>query len=400
MMKRTLAAAGAVMMVLSMAACSTQTPTQTEAQETAQTQGGSVSQTKVQEEAENQTGTEPETAENVPAGDEKGAGEMNPVKAVRVAPEDEYYIFDLHDDVERTHVYYENRYGIELAGDLYMAKGADRNMKYPALVIGPPFGGVKEQGPGVYANELARRGFVVLTFDPSYHGFSGGQPRLTGSTDIYAEDFSAGVDYLGLLDYVDREQIGAIGICGSGGFALSAAAQDSRIKGVATSVMYDISSMGNQVTGEARAAQVEALSMQRWSDAENGTPAFQNSYPDSPVEEVPADMTGNNGEFYSFYGMKRGWHPNALANVTNTSMLSLMNFPSLSHIGEIAPRPILFVVGEKAHSVMFSETAYEAASEPKELYVVPDAIHIDLYDDTEKIPFDKLETFFKEAFEQ
>ena len=322
----------------------------------------------------------------------------NPFLAIRVAPEEEHYIFELSDQVTRTHVYYKNRYGIELAGDLYIGNDTDLSQKNPALVIGPPFGGVKEQGPGVYANQLAQRGFVVLTFDPSYHGYSGGEPRLVGSTDIYAEDFSAGVDYLGLLDYVDREKIGAIGICGSGGFALSAAAQDSRIKAVATSVMYDISSMGNSATGEARASQLEALSRQRWTDAENGSPEFRNSYPDAPVEEVPADMTGNNAEFYSFYGTKRGWHPNALAGVTTTSMLSLMNFPSLAHINEIAPRPILFIVGENAHSVAFSETAYEAAAEPKELYTVPDAIHSDLYDDVEKIPFDKLVDFFTAAF--
>ncbi|MDO4549208.1 MAG: alpha/beta hydrolase [Clostridia bacterium] len=322
----------------------------------------------------------------------------NPTLATRVAPEDEHYIFELSENVTRTHVYYANRYGIELAGDLYIAKDADMSLKYPALVIGPPFGGVKEQGPGVYANELAQRGFVVLTFDPSYHGYSGGQPRMVGSTDIYAEDFSAGVDYLGLQSFVDRDKIGAIGICGSGGFALSAAAQDSRIKAIATSVMYDISSMGNSMTGEVRAAQLEALSQQRWVDAESGTAAYQNSYPDAPVSEVPADMTGNAAEFYSFYATRRGWHPNALAGVTNTSMLSLMNFASLSHIGEISPRPILFVAGENAHSIMFSETAYAAANEPKELYSVPDAIHIDLYDQVDKIPFDKLESFFTEAF--
>lgn len=341
-----------------------------------------------------------ETVETAVPNEAVGSGNSaeNSVFAVRVNPEEEHYIFDLSDEVTRTHVYYKNRYGIELSGDLYMAKDADLNQKYPALVIGAPFGGVKEQGPGVYANQLAQRGFVVLTFDPSYHGYSGGEPRYTGSTDIYAEDFSAGIDYLGLLDYVDRENLGAIGICGSGGFALSAAAQDSRIKAVATSVMYDISSMGNSATGEARAQQLEGLSQQRWVDAENGTPEFHASYPDAPVEEVPDDMTGNNAEFYSFYATKRGWHPNALAGVTTTSMLSLMNFPSLAHINEISPRPILFVVGENAHSIEFSETAYAAAAEPKELYVVPDAIHIDLYDDVEKIPFDKLEEFFMKAF--
>ncbi|MBQ1491025.1 MAG: alpha/beta hydrolase [Blautia sp.] len=246
-----------------------------------------------------------------------------------------------------------------------------------------------------YANELAKRGFVVLAFDPSYHGYSGGEPRYTGSTDIYAEDFSAGVDYLGTLGYVDREKIGAIGICGSGGFALSAAAADARIKAIATSVMYDIASFGNGATGDARQESLKNLAQARWDEVDNG-PTVNFSYPEEPIEEVPAELTGTAAEFYSFYATRRGWHPNALGNVTATSDMSLMNFPSLTHISEISPRPILFVAGEIAHSLGFSETAYANASEPKELYLVPDAMHIDLYDDVTKIPFDKLESFFKE----
>lgn len=323
----------------------------------------------------------------------------NPNLAIRVAQEEDPYIFDLSDNVTRTQVYYKNRFGIELAGDLYMAKDADLTQKYPALVIGPPFGGVKEQGPGVYANQLAQRGFVVLTFDPSYHGYSGGEPRMVGSTDIYAEDFSAGVDYLGVQPYVNRDQVGAVGICGSGGFVLSAAAMDSRIKAVATSVMYDISSFGNSATGEARLGQLNQLSQQRWTDFESGEAAYHPSYPEAPVDQMPEGLDPVSEEFFSFYGMERGWHPNALGNVTTTSMLSLMNFPSLAHISEIAPRPILFVVGENAHSRPFSETAYANAAESKEIYVVPEANHVDLYDQVDKIPFDKLESFFKEAFE-
>lgn len=344
---------------------------------------------------ENQSTSENSKVKTVQEVEEKTE---NPNLATRVDTNEEHYIFELSENVTRTHVYYKNRYGIELSGDLYMAKDADMTKQYPALVVGPPFGGVKEQGPGVYANELAQRGFVVLAFDPSYHGYSGGEPRYTGSTDIYAEDFSAGVDYLGVQDFVNRDQIGAIGICGSGGFSLSAAAQDSRIKAVATSVMYDISSMGNSSTGEARRAQLEQLGEQRWADFENGTAAYNTNYPEAPVEDIPADLDPVTAEFFSFYGTKRGWHPNALANVTDTSMLSLMNFPSLSHISEIAPRPILFIVGENAHSIGFSEVAYENAAEPKEIYTVPDANHVDLYDRTDKIPFDKLESFFKDAF--
>lgn len=325
-------------------------------------------------------------------------GDENPNLAKRVTSEEEYYIFNLSDNVTRTHVYYKNRFGIELAGDLYMAKNVDTTKKYPALVIGPPFGGVKEQGPGVYANQLAQRGFVVLTFDPSYHGYSGGEPRMVGSTDLYAEDFSAGVDYLGLQSYVDRDKIGAIGICGSGGFSLSAAAMDSRIKAVATSVMYDISGTASSMagTGETRRKLTDELSQQRWTDAENGTPAFREAYPKEPVDQIPEGLDPVTQEFFSFYGMKRGWHPNALGNVNNTSMLALMNFPSLTYIKEISPRPILFIAGENAHSRGFSETAYNNAAEPKELYIVQNANHVDLYDQVDKIPFDKLESFFKE----
>lgn len=317
--------------------------------------------------------------------------------AMRVTPEEEHYIFDLSDNVTRTHVYYNNRFGIEIAADLYMAKDADMTQKYPAIIIGPPFGGVKEQGPGVYANELAQRGFVVLTFDPAYHGYSGGEPRMAGSTTLYAEDFSAGVDYLGVQSYVDREKVGAIGICGSGGFALSAAAMDTRIKAVVTSVMYDIAGNMNSIEGEARQQMIEMMSQQRWIDFESGSASYRTSYPEEPVEQVPEGLDPVTEEFFGFYGTARGHHPNARGNVTDASMADIMNFPSLTHINEIAPRPILFVVGENAHSRGFSDAAYENAAEPKEIHIVPGANHVDLYDDVDKIPFDKIEAFLKEA---
>lgn len=312
---------------------------------------------------------------------------------------EEYYIFELSDTVERTAVRYKNRYGIELSADLYTSKDLDKTQTYPAIVIGPPYGGVKEQGSGVYANQLAQRGFVVLAFDPSYNGESGGEPRHISSPEIFSEDFSAGVDYLGSLDYVNREQIGAIGICGSGGFALSAAAMDTRIKAVATAAMYDISAMGNTMDTESRNAMIKSMSEQRWKDFENGEPAYTRNYPlEAPLEELPENLSGLNVEWWTFYGLKRGWHPNSGGSFTNTSILPFANYSLLNHIDSISPRPILFITGDIAHSKAFSETAYEAAEEPKELYVVTGAMHIDLYDDTSKIPFDKLETFFKDAF--
>lgn len=306
------------------------------------------------------------------------------------------YIFELSEKVSRRHVRYQNRYGITLAGDLYAAIDLDEGQTYPALVVGPPYGGVKEQGPGVYANELAQRGFVVLAFDPSFMGESGGEPRHVSSPDIFAENFSAGVDFLGTLPYVDRERIGAIGICGSGGFALSAAQTDARIKAVATTAMYDISGFANMMDHDQWNAAIEKLAAQRWADVDNGEPLYIPSFPEEPADEVPEGLTGPEAEFYEFYGLKRGHHPRALGGFTVTSDMAMSNFQSLNHIAMISPRPILFINGDISHSRMFSETAYAAAAEPKELYLVEGARHIDLYDDVEKIPFDKLEQFFKD----
>lgn len=341
------------------------------------------------------------TTETESASEETSVSEdhVNPNLATRVTEEEDHYIFELDENVTREKVYYFNRFGIEIAADLYMAKDADLTQQYPAVVVGPPFGGVKEQGPGVYANELAQRGFVVLAFDPAYHGYSGGHPRLAGSTSLYAEDFSAAVDYLGTREFVDRDRIGAVGICGSGGFALAAAGMDTRIKAVVTSVMYDITGIMNQISGEQRQQMLEADSQQRWKDFENGTARQQLSYPEEPDTEMPEGLDPVTEEFYSFYGMERGHHPNALGNLTIASVPDTMNFPSLTHISEISPRPILFIAGENAHSLGYSEEAYENASEPKELYVVPDANHVDLYDQTDKIPFDKIESFFMDALQ-
>ena len=312
-----------------------------------------------------------------------------------------YFTFELSENVNRTSVSYPNRYGIRIAADLYTAKDMDETSKYPALVIGPPYGGVKEQGPGVYANQLAQRGFVVLAFDPAFMGDSGGEPRHVSSPDIFAENFSAGVDYLGTLPYVDREKIGAVGICGSGGFALSAAQVDTRIKAVATASMYDITD-GSRMpfdTPEKRAELFAQLGRQRWQDFESGVPEYLPSFPETPAEEVPEGLDPVSAEFFSYYGLKRGHHPHARGGFTTTSMMAMMNFRSLDFVDQISPRPILMIVGENAHSKFYSENVYKAAAEPKELYIVPDPNHIDLYDRVDKIPFDKMEDFFKKAFE-
>jgi len=309
------------------------------------------------------------------------------------------HIAELNENVSRKSVTYQNRYGFTIAGDLYTAKDMDMGRKHPALIIGAPYGGVKEQGPCVYGSELAQRGFVVLTFDQSFMGESSGQPRHVSSPDIFTENFSAGVDFLGLQDFVDRDRIGVIGICGSGGFALSAAQVDTRIKAVATTSMYDMSVAARGMMDSAALQAVkEQLSMQRWADAEAGQPEYIPTFPEKPLDAVPAGIGEPDAEWFRFYAVKRGHHPNARGGFTTTSALALMNFPLLSHIDEISPRPILFVVGDRAHSRFFSENAFAAAKEPKELYVVEDAEHIDLYDRTDRIPFDKLSAFFMESF--
>ena len=309
----------------------------------------------------------------------------------------EQYICELNENVKRTHVKYKNRYGIVLAGDLYTAKNLDKSKKSPALIVGAPYGGVKEQGPCVYANEMAQRGFVVLTFDPAFMGDSEGEPRRVSSPDIFTENFSAGVDYLGLQNFVDREKIGVIGICGSGGFSLSATQMDTRIKAVATMSMYDMTvasrlGMDQEAIKEAK----DKISQQRWVDAENGYPEYIPFFPETPLDEVPAGIEEPTAEWFRFYAVKRGHHPHARGGFTTTSNLAFMNYKLLDYIQEISPRPILFVMGDRAHSKFFSEDAYAAAKEPKELFVVEDAEHIDLYDRVDRIPFDKLEAFFKE----
>jgi fermentation-respiration switch protein FrsA (DUF1100 family) len=306
------------------------------------------------------------------------------------------YIFDLDEGVTRTPVSYKNRYGITISADRYQPADFDESREYPALVIGPPYSGVKEQGPGIYAQQMALRGFVALAFDPSFNGFSGGAPRHASSPEIFAEDFSAGVDYLGARPFVDRERIGAIGICGSEGFALSAAQVDRRIKAIATASMVDISRMAakgpmDSLTDEARGEMLDQLAEQRYIDFEAGQPVLGPRGAPIGFDEN-TDPVGR--EFGEFYSTPRGYHPNSITRFTLTSAPAFMNFQLLENLGWISPRPILLLAGEDAFSRYFSEDAYQAASEPKELHLVADANHIDLYDRMDRIPFDTLEAFF------
>ncbi len=300
--------------------------------------------------------------------------------------------------VDHQKVTFTNRYGLTLSGDLYLPKNrSDRRLA--AIAVSGPFGAVKEQSSGLYAQTMAERGFAALAFDPSYTGESGGTPRNVASPDINTEDFSAAVDFLGLHPAVDRERIGIIGICGWGGMALSAVAVDKRVRAVATSTMYDMTRVmskgyNDSVTLEQRTQTLEQLSRQRWADAENGTPAYQ-----PPYNELKGGEAQFLVDYHDYYMTPRGYHARAVNSGnawTQTTPLSFMNMPLLTYIKEISPRPILLIHGEKAHSRYFSETAYAAAAEPKELMIVPGANHVDLYDRRDVIPFDRLQSFFEQ----
>ena len=317
----------------------------------------------------------------------------------KILAQEEYYIAPLSDDVERKAVFFPNRFGVYLSGDLYAPKNIDNNKKYPAIIVGAPYGGVKEQGPCVYADRLAQKGFIVLTFDQISVGESGGEVRPQSGPEIFTESFSAAVDYLGLLPQIDRERIGVIGMCGSGGFSIAAAAVDTRIKAVCTVSMYDMSrAVRSGMDADGILKEKDRLARQRWTDAENGYQEYIPNYPAEPLDSVPADMKEPQAEWFRFYATKRGWHPRGRSGFTTTSKLAMMTFPLLANIAEISPRPLLFVIGDRAHSRFFSEDAYKAANEPKEIYIVEDAEHIDLYDRTDRIPFDKIAEFFIKSF--
>ena len=309
--------------------------------------------------------------------------------------------FDLSDDVTVEKVTYKNRYGIEVSAEMYTSKTLDRSKRHPAIIIGTPYGGVKEQGAGIYAMTLARRGFVTLAFDESFNGESGGEPRHVSSPDIFVEDFSAGVDFIGTRPFVDRNRIGVIGICGSGGFAVTAAQVDKRIKAVVTAIMYDMSRVNHygwedSMSKEEYDKMLDRLGEQRWEDFEKGEPQYIPSFPEEVTDSVPAGLDPISSEFWEYYAMERGHNPRARGGFTTTSNMAFINFPLMNYIETISPRPILFIIGENAHSRYFSEDAYRRAAEPKELYIVPGARHIDLYDRTDMIPFDKIESFFRE----
>ena len=320
-------------------------------------------------------------------------------KSERMNTSKEHYTFQLSEKVTRQKVSFKNRYGITLSGDLYLPKNVG-NEKLSALAISGPFGAVKEQSSGLYANQMAERGFAVIAFDPSYTGESGGEPRNVASPEINTEDFSSAIDFLGLQKNVDRNKIGIIGICGFGGFALNATAIDKRVKAVATTSLYDMTRVmskgyNDAVTPEQRTKTLENLGVQRWKDAEAGKPA------DGP-RNLPETLKGDEPQFvkeyFDYYRTSRGFHVNSVNSngawlITNP--ISFMNMPILTYVKEISPRPMLLIAGENAHSRYFSEDIFKEANEPKELMIIPNGVHVDLYDKMDLIPFDKMESFFR-----
>ena len=311
------------------------------------------------------------------------------------------------DAVRTENVSFNNQYKMKMAGNLFLPRQMKEGKRYAAIIVGHPMGAVKEQSANLYATKMAERGFVTLAIDLPFWGGSEGKPRNAVSPDLYAEAFSAAVDYLGTRPFVDRERIGAIGICGSGSFAISAAKIDPRLKAIATVSMYDMGAASRNGLKQAltpkqrKQIQVEAAE-QRYAEFEGGEP----KYTGGTVHKLTENSTPVEREFYEFYRTPRGEvtpggaSPLTTTHPTLTSNVKFMNFYPFNDIETISPRPLLFITGAEAHSREFSEDAYRRAAEPKELYIVPGAGHVDLYDRTSLIPFDKLETFFKDYLDK
>lgn len=296
-----------------------------------------------------------------------------------------------------------NQYKMKVTGNLFLPKDMKESERYPAVIVGHPMGAVKEQSANLYATKMAERGFITLSIDLSFWGESEGEPRNAVLPELYAESFSAAVDYLGTHPSVNREHIGVIGICGSGSFVISAAKIDPRLKAIATISMYNMGTasrngLKHALTLEQRKQIIAEAAEQRYMEFLGG----ETKYTGGTVHELTESSSLIEREFYEFYRTERGeFTPEGATSLTTThptltSNVKFMNFYPFADIETISPRPMLFIAGENAHSREFSEDAYSKAAEPKELYIVPGAGHVDLYDRTNLIPFDKLESFFKE----
>ncbi|WP_306541764.1 alpha/beta hydrolase [Phascolarctobacterium faecium] len=327
------------------------------------------------------------------------AGTSAVFAADRPADADNFY---RSDKVEVQKVTFKNQYKMNIAGNLYLPKDMDKSKKHAAIIVGHPMGAVKEQSADLYAVKMAERGFVTMSVDLAFWGGSDGQPRNAVAPELYAEIFSAAVDYLGTGPFADREKIGAIGICGSGSFAISAAKIDPRLKAVATISMYDMGAanrngLNHSLTLAQRKQIIADAAEQRYVEFQGGA----TKYTSGTVHEITEKSNPIEREFYDFYRTPRGEFtpagssPLLTTHPTLSSNTKFMNFYPFNDIETISPRPLLFITGDQAHSKEFSEDAYKRAAEPKELYYVAGAGHVDLYDRVELIPFDNLESFFK-----
>ena len=329
---------------------------------------------------------------------------------------DDTRVFKVDRPIQTKFVTFRNRYGIDVAGHLYLPKNFNANKKYAAIVVSGPFGAVKEQASGLYAQEFAKAGFVAVAFDPSFTGESGGVARDVASPDVFTEDYSAAIDFVGSLAYVDRERLGAMGICGLSGMAVTAAINDVRIKAVAVSAMYDmVDSIRNHYQGDyytpaQREVVKKYLADMRWQEAEaghtlpgyhevpvvNGEAVHADGKLFPPV--LPANVDSVTKEFFDYY-RGRAFHPRGINSNgiwSSTTPYGFFNFPLDIHVEELSPRPIMLITGDKAHSKYHSDNLYAQAKSPKEIIVVPGATHTDLYDQLDKIPFDQLNKFFKD----
>ena len=310
--------------------------------------------------------------------------------------------FYTSDKVTVQKVNFKNQYQMNVSGNLFIPKNLDANTKSPAIVVGHPMGAVKEQSANLYATKMAEKGFVTLSLDLSFWGESEGLPRNAVSPDIYAEDFSAAVDFLGTRPFIDKERIGALGICGSGSFVISAAKIDPRMKAIATVSMYDMGAANRNglkhgQTLEQRKEIITQAAQQRYVEFTGG----ETLYTSGTVHQLDENTHPIQREFYDFYRTPRGEYTPASSSKaltthpTLTSNIKFMNFYPFNDIETISPRPMLFITGADAHSREFSEEAYKLAGQPKELVIIPGAGHVDLYDRVDLIPFDKLASFFQ-----
>ena len=316
-----------------------------------------------------------------------------------MALENDTRVFTIYPEIKVEKAHFHNRFGIDLTGDLYKPADFDASKKYAAIAVAGPFGAVKEQVSGLYAQEMAKFGYVALAFDPSFTGESGGNARYVADPSINTEDFSAAVDFLSVQDYVDPDKIGIIGVCGWGGIGLNAVAADTRIKAAVASTMYDMSRVSakgyfdSADTEEARYATKKAINDQRTLDYKNGTYARAGGVVDPLPEDAPQFVK----DYHAYYKTPRGYHERSVNSTdgwTLSSMIAMFNMPMLTFVEEIRTA-VLLVHGEKAHSRYMSEDTFKRLKgDNKELVIVPGASHTDLYDNMEKIPFAKIKTFF------